>query len=52
MAMAKKAVAKKGSVAKTFDITKITGKLTKQDKQSLAMLKKKYGAKPYKSYDK
>lgn len=48
---AKKAAAK-GSVAKTFDVTKITGKLTKQDEQSLAMLKKKYGAKPYKSYDK
>lgn len=43
---------KKGSVEKMFDVTKITGKLTKQDQQSLAMLKKKYGAAPYKSYDK
>jgi hypothetical protein len=50
MAAAKKA--KKGSVAKTFDITKITGKLTKQDKQSLAMLKRKYGSEPYRSYNK
>ena len=43
---------KKGSVEKMFDITKITGKLTKQDQQSLEMLKKKYGSKPYRSYDK
>lgn len=51
MAVAKKAKVK-GSVEKTFDITKITGKLTKQDAQSLEMLKKKYGAKPYRSYNK
>lgn len=43
---------KKGSIEKMFDITKITGKLTKQDEQSLAMLKKKYGSKPYRSYNK
>jgi hypothetical protein len=40
----------KGSVAKTFDVTKITGKLTPQDKASLEMLKKKYGKDSYKSY--
>ena len=54
MAMAKKAAKKavKGSVAKTFDVTKITGKLTPQDQASLAMLKKKYGASTYRGYDK
>ena len=51
MAVAKKAAAK-GSVAKTIDINKLIPKMTKQDAQSLAMLKKKYGAKPYRSYDK
>jgi hypothetical protein len=50
MAAKKKAV--KGSIAKTFDATKITGKLTPQDQASLAMLKKKYGASTYRSYDK
>ena len=50
MAVAKKAAAKKGSVAKTFDVTKITGRMTKEDAQSLAILKKKYGKDVYKSY--
>jgi hypothetical protein len=49
MAAAKKAAAK-GSVAKTFDINKLMPKMTKQDAQSLAMLKKKYGKDVYKSY--
>lgn len=49
MAVAKK-VAAKGSVAKTFDINKLMPKMTKQDAQSLAMLKKKYGKDVYKSY--
>jgi hypothetical protein len=51
MATVKKAVAK-GSVAKTFDINKLIPKMTKQDAQSLAMLKKKYGKNVYKSYGK
>jgi hypothetical protein len=51
MAVAKKAAAK-GSVAKTFDVNKLMPKMTKQDAQSLAMLKKKYGANVYKSYGK
>jgi hypothetical protein len=51
MAAVKKAVAK-GSVAKTFDVNKLMPKMTKQDAQSLALLKKKYGAKVYKSYGK
>ena len=49
MAVAKKAAAK-GSVAKTIDINKLIPKMTKQDRDSLAMLKKKYGASVYKSY--
>lgn len=54
MAMAKKAAKKaaKGSVAKTFDVNKLMPKLTPQDKASLAMLKKKYGASTYRGYDK
>jgi hypothetical protein len=51
MAVAKKAAAK-GSVAKTFDVNKLMPKMTKQDAQSLAMLKKKYGKDVYKSYGK
>jgi hypothetical protein len=51
MAVAKKAAAK-GSVAKTFDVNKLMPKMTKQDAQSLAILKKKYGKDVYKSYGK
>ena len=51
MAMAKKASAK-GSVAKTFDTNKLMPKMTPQDKASLEILKKKYGAAPYRGYGK
>jgi hypothetical protein len=53
MATAKKAAKKatpKGSVAKTFDTSKLIPKMTPQDAASLAMLKKKYGKDVYKSY--
>jgi hypothetical protein len=47
MAAAKKAPAK-GSVAKTFDTSKLMPKMTPQDKAMLKLLKKKYGADVYK----
>jgi hypothetical protein len=47
MATAKKAAAK-GSVAKTFDVKKLTPKMTPQDKAMLKILKKKYGENVYK----
>jgi hypothetical protein len=47
MAMAKKA-APKGSVAKTFDTSKLIPKMTPQDKAMLNILKKKYGKDVYK----
>jgi hypothetical protein len=43
----KKAVAK-GSVAKTFDTSKLIPKMTPQDKAMLKILKKKYGNDVYK----
>lgn len=48
MAVAKKAAAKKGSVAKTFDVSKLTPKMTKQDAAMLKILQKKYGKNVYK----
>jgi len=51
MAAAKKP-APKGSVAKTFDVSKLMPKMTPQDKASLALLKKKYGKDVYKGYGK
>ncbi len=50
--MAAKKKAAKGSIAKTFDVNKLMPKLTPQDKASLEMLKKKYGASVYRGYDK
>jgi hypothetical protein len=47
MAVAKKAAAK-GSVAKTFDTSKLMPKMTPQDKAMLNILKKKYGKDVYK----
>jgi hypothetical protein len=38
----------KGSVAKTFDITKLIPKMTPQDKAMLKILQKKYGKDVYK----
>jgi hypothetical protein len=43
MAVAKKAVAKKGSVAKTFDVKKLMPKMTKEDAAMKKLLEKKYG---------
>tara|TARA_R110000822_G_scaffold55447_2_gene140958 strand:- start:2626 stop:2901 length:276 start_codon:yes stop_codon:yes gene_type:complete len=42
----------KGSVARTFDTSKLMPKLTRQDKASLAIMQKLYGEKPYKAYTK
>jgi len=47
MAAAKKITAK-GSVAKTFDTSKLVPKMTPQDKAMLNILKKKYGKDVYK----
>ena len=48
MAVAKKAVAKKGSVAKTFDANKLKPKMTAQDAAMLKILQNKYGKNVYK----
>jgi hypothetical protein len=40
--------AAKGSVAKTFDVSKLVPKMTAQDAAMLKILKKKYGADVYK----
>ena len=47
MAQIKKAVPK-GSLAKTFDTSKLIPKMTPQDKAMLKILKKKYGNDVYK----
>jgi hypothetical protein len=47
MPAAKKPAAK-GSVAKTFDTSKLIPKMTPQDAAMLKLLKKKYGADVYK----
>ena len=47
MAQMKKPVVK-GSVAKTFDTSKLIPKMTPQDKAMLKILKKKYGKDVYK----
>ena len=49
---AKKKTASKGSVAKTFDVNKLMPKMTPQDKASLELLKKQYGADVYRGYGK
>lgn len=49
---AKKKPASKGSVAKTFDVNKLMPKMTPQDKASLELLKKQYGASVYRGYGK
>ena len=41
-----------GSVAKTFNTSKLMPKMTPQDKASLKILQELYGEKPYKSYTK
>ena len=47
MAVAKKAAAK-GSIAKTFNTSKLIPKMTPHDKAMLNILKKKYGKDVYK----